>query len=103
MKNLSRDARLLIGILTVLVIITVLAALQRQTEQQNPTLSSLSSAPDGALALKLWIKELRYNVDEQVLANFIPPKNDSILFMLEPLFPTETELQPMDDWVEAGG
>jgi hypothetical protein len=103
MKNLSRDAKLLIGILIVLILITVLAALQRQTEQQNPTLSTLSSAPDGALALKMWIKELHYTVDEQVLANFLPPKNASILFMLEPLFPTETEMQPMDDWVESGG
>jgi hypothetical protein len=103
MKNLSRDTKLAIGILLTLMVITALAAAQQQREQRNPTLSSLSSAPDGALALKLWVKALKYNVDEQVLGNFIPPKNASILFMLEPLFPTETELQPLDDWVEAGG
>ncbi|RPJ27997.1 MAG: DUF4350 domain-containing protein [Chloroflexi bacterium] len=103
MKNLSRDAKLAIGILVTLVIITALAAMQRQTEQQYPRLSSLSSMPDGALALKLWLKDLQYDVDEQVLANFIPPEDVSILFMLEPLFPTESELQPIDDWVEAGG
>jgi hypothetical protein len=66
-------------------------------------LSTLSSAPDGALALKLWSKELEYKVDERVLTNFLPPKNTSIIFMLEPLFPIETEMQPLDDWVEAGG
>lgn len=103
MKNLSRDAKLAVGILTALVIVMALAAIQRQTRPQHPRLSSLSSAPDGALALKMWVKELRYAVDEQVLANFIPPQNVSILFMLEPLFPTESELQPVDDWVEAGG
>lgn len=103
MKNLSRDTKLAVGILLTLVLITALAAVQQQTQQQHPRLSSLSSAPDGALALKMWVKELQYNVDEQVLANFIPPKNDSILFMLEPLFVTETEMQPIDDWVESGG
>jgi uncharacterized protein DUF4350 len=103
MKNLSRDTKLAIGILLTLVLITALTAVQQQTQQQHPRLSSLSSAPDGALALKMWVKELHYNVDEQVLANFIPPKNDSILFMLEPLFPTETEMQPIDDWVKSGG
>ncbi len=103
MKNLSRDAKLAIGILLTLVIITALTAVRRPAEQRYPTLSSLSSAPNGALALKLWVKELQYHVDEQVLTNFIPPKDDSILFMLEPSFPTESEMQLLDDWVEAGG
>jgi hypothetical protein len=103
MKNLSRDAKLAIGILLTLVIVTALAATQQQRGQQQPRLSSLSSAPDGALALKMWIKELQYTVDEQVLVNFMPPKNASIVFMLEPLFPNESEMQPLDDWVEAGG
>ncbi len=103
MKNLSHDAKLGIGILLTLVIVTVLAATQRQTRQQHPRLSTLSSAPDGALALKMWVNELQYKVDEQVLTNFMPPKNTSILFMLEPLFPNESEMQPLDDWVEAGG
>ena len=103
MKNLSRDAKLATGILITLVLVTAFAAVQRKVQQQYPTLSSLSSTPDGALALKLWVKELQYNVDEQVLADFIPPKDVSILFMLEPLFPTESEMQALDDWVEAGG
>ena len=103
MKNLSRDSKLAIGILSVLVFVAILAAIQKETQQQYPPLSSLSSAPDGALALKLWAKELQYNVDEQILTNFIPPKNVSILLMLEPLLPTESEMQALDDWVEAGG
>ncbi|HSB01111.1 MAG TPA: DUF4350 domain-containing protein [Anaerolineales bacterium] len=103
MKSLSRDTKLAIGILVTLFIMTALAATQQRGEQQLPTLSSLSSAPNGALALKLWVKELQYKVDEQALENFIPPKDVSILFALEPLFPTESEMQPLDDWVEAGG
>lgn len=103
MKNLSRDTKLAIGILLLLVVATALAAAQRQTGPEYPALSSLSSAPDGALALKLWVEELQYNVDEQVLANFAPPGSASILFMLEPLFPTESEMQTIDDWVDGGG
>jgi hypothetical protein len=103
MKSLSRDTRLAIGILVVLVLVTTFAALQQETQQQYPSLSSLSSAPDGALALKLWVKELQYEVNEQVLADFVPPKDISILLMLNPILPGERELQAIDDWVEAGG
>jgi len=103
MKNLSRDAKLSIGILVLLVAITIFAAAQKQTQQQYPTLSSISSAQDGALALKLWLKELRYGVDETVLETFVPPKQDSILFVLEPMFPTDDEFKAIDDWVKAGG
>jgi len=103
MKNLPRDTKLAIGILLLLVAATALAAVQKQTGPEYPTLSSLSPAPDGALALKLWVKELQYNVDEQVLANFTAPENTSILFMLEPLFTTESEMKSIDDWVEGGG
>lgn len=103
MKSLSRDTKLAIGILFLLVVATVLTAVLRQSGPKYPALSSLSSAPDGARALKLWVKDLEYVVDEQVLANFAPPESISILFMLEPLFPTEGELQSLDDWVEDGG
>lgn len=103
MKSLSRDTRLAIGILVLLVLATTFAALQKETQQRYPPLSSLSSAPDGALALKLWVQELQYEVNEQVLGSFIPPKDVSILLMLDPILPAESELQAVDDWVEAGG
>ena len=99
----SRDTRLVLGILLVLVLVTILAAVQRDAQRRYPSLSTLSSGPEGALALKLWVKELDYAVDEQVLSNFIPPKNASVVLMLEPLFPTESEMRALDDWVEAGG
>jgi hypothetical protein len=103
MKSLSRDTKLAIGILVVLVIVTVLAAGQREMQQQYPPLSSLSAAPDGARALKLWLEELGYRVDEVVLSSFLPPEDATILLMLEPQFPTEGEVQAIDRWVKAGG
>ena len=103
MKNLSRDARLGIGIVLLLVIVTVVVATQKQTEQTYPKLSSLSTAPDGALALKLWIQELQYKVDEQVLADFAPPENASVILMLEPAPLTDNEMKSVDKWVKGGG
>jgi hypothetical protein len=103
MKNLSRDAKLGIGVVLLMVIVATVAALQKKTEATYPPLSTVSSTPDGALALKLWVKGLKYNVDEDVLANFAPPKSTSILFMLEPLFPTDGDMKSVDQWVESGG
>jgi hypothetical protein len=103
MKRLSRDARLGIGILILLVAVTVFAATQKQTEQIHPRLSSASSAPDGALALKLWVEKLGYTVNDNVLTNFVPPANASILVMLEPSFPTQDDMTSIDTWVEEGG
>ena len=103
MKSLSRDARLVIGVIVLLVAITTFTIMQRRTQEQYPKLSTLSSAPDGALALKLWVRELQYSVDEQVLGSFAPPKDSSILFMLESISPTEGEMNAVDQWVEEGG
>ena len=103
MKRLSRDAKLGIGILVLLVAVTVFAATQRQTEESLPRLSTLSSAPDGGRALKLWMEELSYSIYDEMLAEFAPPENISIIFMLEPYFPTDDEMKAVDKWVEAGG
>src|SRR6185436_9036368 len=103
MKKLSRDSKLGIGLVLLLVIVTALAATQKQVQEEYPVLSTLSSAPNGALALKLWAQELHYEVDERTLVDFDPPENTSILFMLEPLYPTEGEMKAVDAWVENGG
>jgi hypothetical protein len=103
MKGLSLDTKLAIGILIALVLVTIFAAGRQETQQQYPPLSSLSAAPDGALALRLWLKELSYRIDDQVLSSFSLPQDTTILLMLEPLFPTESEIRAIDSWVEAGG
>ena len=82
MKTLSRDTKLGLGILLALVGIIVFAAIKQPTEETYPRLSSLSPAPDGALALKLWLQELNYTVDEQVLESFAPPNKATILLRL---------------------
>jgi hypothetical protein len=103
MKKLSPDTKLGVGVVLLLVLVTVFVAAQQEPEQEYPALSSLSPAPNGALALKLWVKELGYAVNEQTIASFAPPEDASILFMLEPLFPMEGEMVSIDDWVDEGG
>ena len=63
--KLTRDAWLSIGLLvTLIVIMTFVALSQQQQSQDLPALTSLSAAPDGALALKLWLQKLDYTVIE---------------------------------------
>ncbi|HXF85930.1 MAG TPA: DUF4350 domain-containing protein [Anaerolineales bacterium] len=103
MRSLSHEVKLGIGIVLLLVITTVFAATQQRAQAQYPRLSSLSAAPNGALALKMWLRELRYEVREDVLVDFVPPEDVVILLMLEPLFPTEREMRAAERWVEQGG
>jgi len=103
MKKLPLNTKLGIGIVLLLVVVTVFAVVQQETGQEYPKLSTLSSAPNGARALKLWVDELGYAVNDKVLTTFAPPDDASILFMLEPLFPTDAELETIDKWVEKGG
>jgi hypothetical protein len=103
MKTLSRDSKVGIAILLLLLLVTIFAATRRQVEARYPPLSTLSAAPDGALALKLWMQALHYDVNEAALEDFLPPKDASIVFMLEPQFPAQDELEIVDEWVERGG
>jgi hypothetical protein len=98
------DFWLAIALFVLLLIVTVLAAVQQAQEEFSPPLSSLSTAPDGAHALRLWVAELGYAVDDEPLARFMPPPQASLIFMLEPLAGiSDEEWAALDSWVEAGG
>lgn len=104
MRRLSRDAWLGIGLLVSLLALTFVAAFSEASEGNAPALASFSAQPNGAKALKLWLAELGYQVDETVLSRYEPPEEVSLIFILEPLFPiTADEWDALDAWVEAGG
>lgn len=103
MKRSMHDVKLGLGILVALVSIVVLVTMQQEARPVYPKLSSLSSDPQGALALKLWMDELNYMVEDQVSASFNPPPAATILLALEPLAVTTSELATLDEWVEDGG
>ena len=101
--RLSRDSWLAIGLVILLSVITVAAAIQQNKAQAIPYLSS-SSAPDGTLALKLWLAELGYPPVEDTQSYFGAPQNTQLILVLEPILPiTARELDQLDQWVEAGG
>jgi hypothetical protein len=98
------DFWLAVGLFLLLLIVTGLAAVRQAQEELSPPLSSLSSAPDGARALRLWLGELGYAVDDKPLERFVPPPQATLIFMLEPFAGIkEEEWAALDDWVEAGG
>jgi hypothetical protein len=102
----SRETWLIIGLLALLVIVTVVAAISqaRQEEDSMPPLASFSSAPNGTRALRLWLEEIGYTVSDDVGETFAPPQDADVMLILEPTSPiTEQEWEMIDTWVERGG
>ena len=99
--KLSRDAWLMIFLLIVLVIIMTVAGMGNNNAA--PALSSLSSTPNGAKALKLWLPELGFTVNEDLVSDFAPPAGVDTILILQPFLIAEEEWEPLDAWVEAGG
>jgi hypothetical protein len=101
--KLTRDAWLGIGILFALIMVTVLAGFQQSKAPQIPYLST-SSAPDGALAFKLWLDQLGYDPAATSEDVFNPQSNVNTIFILQPIVPiTDAEWKLIDSWVDRGG
>ncbi len=105
MIRLSRDAWLAIGLVALLIVVTVGAALLTAREaEQPPPLGSLSSAPDGALALRLWVEQLGYAISDSSLNRYAIPAIVKLAFVLEPTqLITKDEWAELDEWVDEGG
>ena len=103
--KLTRDSWLAIGLLLILVIIMGLVAFgQQQQGKTLPALTSSSSAPNGTLALKLWLQKLNYSVIEDAPAIYKMPEAAKIVLILEPSEQLSSlELKTLDDWVRKGG
>ncbi|MEW6030964.1 MAG: DUF4350 domain-containing protein [Chloroflexota bacterium] len=100
--KLSRDARLGIGLLVLLVGITVAAALQQDADA-IPNLST-SAGRSGSLAFRRWLGDLGYQVLDEQPGFFEPPREADLILILSPLLEiTESELKSLDGWVEDGG
>jgi hypothetical protein len=101
--TISRDTWLALGLVTVLMLVTIAAALQQSRSAHIPFLST-SSAPDGTLALQLWLDELGYSVVDETPAAFELPAGTDLLIILQPLIPiTAADWETIDAWVDSGG
>jgi hypothetical protein len=99
--KLSRDAWLAIGVISILILVTIAASVQQVPG--IPYLST-SSAPDGTLALKLWLESLGYSPSEDVSsAAFQPPQDADLIIILQPIVGiTDNEWSQLDKRVMNG-
>jgi hypothetical protein len=101
--KLSRDSWLAIGLLLILILVTVGAGYQQNKSQTIPYLST-SSAPDGTLALKLWLDKLGYQPFESTSAAFQAPQDVDLILILAPIILiTDREWDSLNQWIEQGG
>lgn len=102
--KLSRDSWLAIGLLAVLTILTVFAAIRQTQQEVAPPLASTSTAPNGGYALWLWLGELGYQLDDGALEIFRVPEEAELMLMLEPINPVAPgEWELIDEWIDDGG
>ena len=101
--RLTRDNWLVIGLVVLLSLLTLAAALQKNNLPHIPYLST-SSAPDGALALKMWMPKLGYRVLEDASSIFQPPADANVIFIIQPIYDiSNAEFDQLDAWVKNGG
>jgi hypothetical protein len=98
----SRETILGASLLAGLTVLMIAVALN-QNAGRMPPLGSMSSDPDGALALKMWTESLGYTVDEGAPEEFQVPAGASLVFILEPGRLSINDLKSLDQWVQAGG
>jgi hypothetical protein len=104
MRRLSRDTWLALGLVTALVITTVVAVIWQTSKAALPALSSGSNGREGARALRLWLEQKGYKISTQSDTEYYPPADADLIFVLEPSYDADdSHWQALDAWVEAGG
>ena len=106
MRKLSRDAWLTMIVLVVLGLLTIVAASQQSVEEELPSYSSYSPAPQGGRAVLLWLEELAFDVTNESPAVFDIPTDTDAVIMLQPypfLLMSDEEWETINTWVDGGG
>jgi hypothetical protein len=98
----KRETILGASLLAGLTVVMIAVALNRDVGEM-PALASMSSEPDGTLALKLWMQQLGYPIDEDRPQAFQVPSGAGLVFVLEPGRISVNDLKVLDEWVQAGG
>lgn len=104
MNRPSRDAWLAIGLVLVLAMITIAAALTQTQQVAVPPYTSTSAERNGTYALWLWLEANGYRITNTISGSFAPPRDAALTLMLEPSVPVEeAEWRVLENWVEEGG
>ena len=103
MKN-RRDILIIIGLFAALILFIALGP-GRQPQASDPAQATThSSAPEGALALYNWTRDLGYDSRRLEYRAFALEESDAALIILNPQEPiNRTQSRAMLDWVEQGG
>lgn len=105
MKRLSRDSWLALLLIVLFLGVTALAIYQEAlAAAQAPPLSTYSNQPTGARALKLYLDEVGFDVQNPKQTRFdIPSRYDLVLMLAPQTAVNPAEWRVLDEWVEAGG
>ena len=93
MNQISPDARLAVGLVVLVLAVTFISAMNRDTGEQPPAYASNSSQPDGTLALSRWLDKVGYDVSNRVGFEFEPPDNAALIATAAATVPARTTLQ----------
>src|SRR5688572_5036924 len=102
MNKLSRDSWLAIALGLMIVAVLIIAGSQQS--RGLPPYTSISSAPSGTRALRLWLEENGVSVSDEVIGSrFAIPDEAAITLILEPSqIIGEQDWEAIDQWVSAG-
>ncbi len=99
----SSRIQLFFGLL-LLVLLLLFAVLQSATSTATRAYDPTSAAPDGLLALHLWLTDMGYTVEETMGNTFQLPATTALLFILPNThLYTKEEATTLQRWVAAGG
>ncbi len=102
--KISRDSWLAFAILFLLIVVVAAAVTQQNNNEAETPYLSVSSAPGGTLALKLWLNKLGYDTPDEPLSTFTLPNEVNTVFIIEPTYEiSEVEWVTLDRLVEEGG
>jgi hypothetical protein len=103
LKN-RKDILIIAGLFLALILFIALGP-GRQPQASNPAQATThSSAPEGALALYNWTRELGYDSQRLEYRAFELEESDAVLIILNPEEPiNRTQSRVALDWVEQGG
>jgi hypothetical protein len=103
MKN-RRDILIIVGLFAALILFIALGPGRQQPPSDPPLATTHSSAPEGALALYNWARELGYDGRRLEYREFGLDERDAALILLNPSQPiNRTQSRAILDWVERGG
>ena len=104
--KIRRDVLMVSGLLIVLLLVTVFASIFQTKTEQIPPLSSESNLPNGARALRLWMEEMGYQVNNAPGSEYAVPAETRAVLILEPSLSsniTSEEWKTLRAWVSEGG